>query len=555
MASKSTCDDAIILEMLLANSEDEFEDDSEDEFLPQDADHELSDSSSDESDEHLDSLDPTLPISAGKFKAKDGTIWEPIDDQLPTITSQTSGPNIIKAQPGPTPFARRQATSPFAALKLFLSHNIMLLINNYTRIEAQRVFPMTNCTLNIDEIWKFIGLMYARGVFAAKNIPLSELWNKKKGNPIFRNTMPRDRFKYILRLLRFDNKQDRRQRILMQKDRFAHISEVWKIFVENCVKHYNPGPYICVDEQLFPSRARCPFTQYISSKPDKFGIKFWLLADVDSKYMLNAAPYTGADETRPANVQMGEHIVWNLTKPFHNKGYNVTCDNFFTSISLAKRLLSANTTILGTTRSNRREIPDEARTLAVRKDKPIYSSMFLKDTSSPITLTTYKCKKSKSVHMMSSMHMGNINCDNTPKRKPDTVIDYNRTKFGVDILDSMARLYSVKPGCRRWPFHVFCNILDIAAINAWVIFKRSNQSNITRRQFLFDLIDELTDTVNDLENTGLDASSSSVIRKTCQIRSSCKSNKAQTTCVRCKKFTCGSCTKEKIIQVICKKCN
>ena len=38
------------------------------------------------------------------------------------------------------------------------------------------------------------------------------------------------------------------------------------------------------------------------------------------------------------------------------KGYNITCDNFFTSLQLAKRLANEKISIVGTMRKNRREL-------------------------------------------------------------------------------------------------------------------------------------------------------------------------------------------------------
>ncbi|KAJ8896151.1 hypothetical protein PR048_001494 [Dryococelus australis] len=67
------------------------------------------------------------------------------------------------------------------------------------------------------------------------------------------------------------------------KDKFALVSEVW-------------DTNITVDELLFPTKARCKFTQYMANKPDQFGIKFWLPADVDTKYVLNCFPYLGKDD-------------------------------------------------------------------------------------------------------------------------------------------------------------------------------------------------------------------------------------------------------------------
>ena len=70
-----------------------------------------------------------------------------------------------------------------------------------------------------------------------------------------------------------------------------------------------------MDEQLFSKKARCRFTQYMANKPDKFGIKFWLAVDVKSKYILNAIPYLGKDEARPAIQRLSESVVIKLVKP------------------------------------------------------------------------------------------------------------------------------------------------------------------------------------------------------------------------------------------------
>ena len=56
---------------------------------------------------------------------------------------------------------------------------------------------------------------------------------------------------------------------------------------------------------------------------------------------------------------------------------------------------------------------------------------------------------------------------------------FNKTKCGVDVTDQMARQYSVKAGTRRWPVAVFYNILDLAGINAFVLYKNDQ---VTRFQ-------------------------------------------------------------------------
>ena len=66
--------------------------------------------------------------------------------------------------------------------------------------------------------------MYIRGVMGKNDMPLSELYNKKWGVAFCKQVMSRDRFKEILRFLRFDKKSTRSQRL--QTDKFALFSTV-----------------------------------------------------------------------------------------------------------------------------------------------------------------------------------------------------------------------------------------------------------------------------------------------------------------------------------------
>ena len=70
--------------------------------------------------------------------------------------------------------------------------------------------------------------------------------------------MGRNRFCEIMRFLRFDLRSTRLSQL--QTNKFALISDVWDKFVENSIVCYKPGENITVDEQLFPTKARCRFT-------------------------------------------------------------------------------------------------------------------------------------------------------------------------------------------------------------------------------------------------------------------------------------------------------
>ena len=81
------------------------------------------------------------------------------------------------------------------------------------------------------------------------------------------------------------------------------------------------------------------------------------------------------------------------------KGRNVTTDNFFTSLFLAKELKEKKTSLVGTMNKVRRELPVSAKCLQQR-----YSSKLMK-AGDMATLTVYQCKPKKNVCVLSSLHM------------------------------------------------------------------------------------------------------------------------------------------------------
>ena len=62
------------------------------------------------------------------------------------------------------------------------------------------------------------------------------------------------------------------------------------------------------------------------NKLDTFSIKFWILADLETKYCLDIIPYLGKDETR--DDSLGTHVVMQFMQPYLGVGYNVTMNIF-----------------------------------------------------------------------------------------------------------------------------------------------------------------------------------------------------------------------------------
>ena len=101
-------------------------------------------------------------------------------------------------------------------------------------------------------------------------------------------------------------------------DKEAAISLIWAPFIEWCKKNFVPFENLTVDEQLCNFRGRVKFRTYIPTKPGKYVIKIWCLADAKTSYLVNVQIYLGKVGNTPESNQ-GERIVRELWSWFYRK--------------------------------------------------------------------------------------------------------------------------------------------------------------------------------------------------------------------------------------------
>ena len=107
--------------------------------------------------------------------------------------------------------------------------------------------------------------------------------------------MKRNSFIEILKFMRFDDKPNRIRRG-PNTDKFASIREVFEKFSSLCQSKCACNFSLTADEQLMPCKSRCPLITIMSKKFDKYGIKFCVIVDVNSKNVFNINLYLGAQE-------------------------------------------------------------------------------------------------------------------------------------------------------------------------------------------------------------------------------------------------------------------
>ena len=192
-------------------------------------------------------------------------------------------------------------------------------------------------------------------------------------------------------------------------------------------------------------------------------MKIWMLADAKTGYCYNAQMYLG-QQAGGREVGQGRRVVLDLVQPIQNSGRNVTCDQFFTSYSLATSLLERGLTLLGTLNRQRKEVPIALRPNRVRD---VHTSIFCHSNDN-VMLVSYVPRRGKAVVLLSTMHSDHSLLED--KNLPELIHDYNQTKGGVDVCNKLVRTYSVKRKTRRWPLTLFFNSLDLSAVKSLIIW-------------------------------------------------------------------------------------
>lgn len=545
-----------------SDSEDQLDSESEDE------DHLEVQENDDDDDNHSDDALPpiaNIPIIEESFVGKDGiTRWQ----RNPPVQGRHRLANIIRQREGPTAAARTTTIIDTFAL-MFPDVIIRLVMRTTNKYAANYIVQRPDGwyanrwkEIDIDETKAFIGCLLFIGVMKSRHENYESLWSNELGRQPLRATMSLSRFKLILKFIRFDDLETRVAR--RQRDKMAAIRQVWDLFATRCRTFYNVGTDCTVDEQLVGFRGRCPFRMYIPSKPHRYGIKIWSLVDSHSCYVYNCQVYLGKEGNLP-EIGQGKRVVEQLAQPIFGSGRNITTDNFFTSVPLAESLWGGKLTLTGTLRSNKKEIPVEFKS---NPRRAINSSLF--GFCRNMTLCSYKPKQNKSVILLSTQH-NTIEVSERDDRKPQIILDYNVCKGAVDTVDQMVAGYSCSRATRRWPLKLFFHILDIAALNSYIIWMKNypawnGQIKYKRRLFLVELASALMrphiekrSAIPQLQlgvraamrNVGVDrAADDNATRGRCIL---CNNrNQVKVRCMRCNAFICSAHSQR---GAVCNNCN
>ena len=277
-----------------------------------------------------------------------------------------------------------------------------------------------------------------------------------------------------------------------EEDRLYKLRPVVDCLSKQFAEVFTPGQKVCVDESLWRFKGRHHAIQFIPSKRARFGLKVYKLCPSVGQaagYTCSFRVYMGQDR---GEVLASQRAVVDLMEraDLFGKGYELYCDNWYTSPLLFHYLQSRGTNAVGTVRTTRKFMP---RDLKVSKK----GEWVRRSTNTGVLALAWMDKKQ--VTVLSTVHRGSSeemitlppNRSGDVRIKPQAVLDYNIGKLGVDLSDQLGVSYQTPRKCRKWYHNLFFHLVDMAVVNAWKLHRYLGGS-LDHREFGLKLVDSLT---------------------------------------------------------------
>ena len=278
-------------------------------------------------------------------------------------------------------------------------------------------------------------------------------------------------------------------------EKINKVNDVLEILICNFQQSSAPGRNVSVDETMVGFRGRFAAKQYMPSKPNKYGMKAFTLADSKHGYLLNALVYTGADTLDSAcstysTLPQPARIVLHLLQPYLHKGHTVFTDRYYTSIPLVLALQNCGTSFIGTAIKNHMDLPDAIRSpsfrlgndekIAFRCDQLLALGWRTAQKEKPLVMVSKK-SSAKSVTVRSR-------ATSCTALKPKVVDEYNLSMNGVDRADQYAVYYALVRKSHKWWRKLFFSLFEVTIVNSYILYRTTTTRPSSHSQFRRSLV-------------------------------------------------------------------
>ncbi|XP_073844550.1 uncharacterized protein [Musca autumnalis] len=413
-------------------------------------------------DEEDDMGPSKTKIAKAELKSSTGQMWSMVPPTQPTADEL---PEFVPTGKGPA----KSVTNLLEAWHLLFDVPMLSQIVKSTNEEikaTKRKESYEKRLTDMTEMRAWLGLNYLCGVLRNSLCPgpIEELWTLELGNAIFRATMTYKRFEFINKCLR----------CVEQPDDSSHpldsVGDLWEKLIINCRSYYAPSDFCMIDEHILDlsTDPYSPFDHQISPMYNSKGLRFITMCDAKTLYISNAIIASNCDPL--------DEEVYQLISDIKGSRRCLCMRERFSSLHLMQKLKQYRLQVVGSLEHNAHEIPSE-----------------LSNTSNDFQMwytkhdTTLICGPGENVTSTGFLLTNGLSARIDGTKLYQTIKDSNSK--AIENMQKYSTKYARANNPYSWSLKHFYFMLDLAAFNAWILYRLSEngEAELEYRDFLRQL--------------------------------------------------------------------
>ena len=363
----------------------------------------------------------------------------------------------------------------------------------------------TSINTKKSEIEQLIGMQLKMGIVQMPKY--NSYWAGETRYSAIADVMPLNRYRKLRQFLHV-NDNSKKDNPENRYNKLYKIEPILKSLRENCQK-LEQEEFQAIDEQIVPAKTKFSgMRQYNPRKPHKWGFKNFVRAG-ESGMIYDFFFYTGATTAGGEKTSARKVVLELCNSMLSGCNYKLFYDNWFTTLDLCLDLKEKGILTTATIRSNRLSgciLKNEAE---MRKDGRGSSTFQTDQNTGMVVLRWYdnKCVTLVSTYLSVDESVLVKRWNSAAKSYVDVtcpiiVKAYNTSMGGVDLADMLIALYRCKIKTKRWYLVLLFHAVDIAKVNAWLLYRRfCSQMNVPVKKQL-SLLDFVAQLSEGLINTG-----------------------------------------------------
>lgn len=372
---------------------------------------------------------------------------------------------------------------------------LILSIVTWTNINLKKVHIRPT---SLQEMKAWFGIHIMMGLVKINNY--KDYWSSHPGlrNKLIAQTMKRNRYDTLSQHIACSNPDkspdlihDKAHRYMAKKKNPLHpMKPVWEKVRHRCLKNYRPRRELTIDEAMVKYRGFKASVRkfFMPLKPIRTGFKIYVIAESATGFFIDFIIHPhGGTPTKMVDIAM--------KTARHTLGvyHHIFTDRLYTSVSLARTLLTRRTYLTGAVKANSKGLPrafssskENNNHRKIKKMNACPRGTFYTRQNGQLTSCVWK--DSRVMTLLSSAHQGwrdpttgtvvrkVANAEGRLRKKtipaPPQAVDYIKNMGGLDRGDQLRAYHTCSRKSQFWWVGLLYFMMDVARVNAWLCYKQ-----------------------------------------------------------------------------------